>query len=153
MAFIFRTWLNVTFGAHYTATVALTVDICGYFLPSSDDASGATFLLLASRANTRDICSRSRIGRQCRETSSWHASRYKYSEPPSLRAALVYEGKCFVSANRLSPRSLPIPFYLLCHGSIFILRDNTVKAGRVLADFGSNSTLNCTENAEDQEEE
>lgn len=72
---------------------------------------------------------------------------------PFPRAALVYEGKCFVSANRLSPRSLPIPFYPLCHGSIFILRDNTIKAGRVLADFGSNSTLDCTENAEDQEEE
>ena len=100
---------------------------------------------LTSRANPRDTCSRSLIGQQCRETSSWYVSRYKYPEPPSSRAAPVYEGKCIVSANRLSPRSVSIPFYLLCHGNIFILRDNTIKAGRVLADFGSHSTFFCAE--------
>lgn len=104
----------------------------------------ATFLFTASRANTRDTCSYSRIGRRNREISSWYASRYKYLEPPCSNAALVYEGKCIVSANRLSPRSLSIPFYLLCHGNIFILRDNTIKAGRVLADFWSNCTFACT---------
>lgn len=98
-------------------------------------------MLSASRANTRDTCSCYRIGRRCRETSSWHVCRYKYSEPPFPRAAPVDEGKCIVSASWLFPRSLSIPFYLLCHGNIFILRDNTVKAGRVLADFWSISTF------------
>lgn len=104
----------------------------------------ATDLFTSSRANTRDACSYSRIGRRCRETSSWHVSRYKYTEPPSSYAALVYEGKCIVSANSLSPRSPSIPFYPLCHGNIFILRDNIIKAGRVLADFWSNCTFICT---------
>lgn len=101
-------------------------------------------MLSASRANTRDTCSCYRIGRRCRETSSWHVCRYKYSEPPFPRAAPVDEGKCIVSASWLSPRSLSIPFYLLFHGNIFILRDNTIKAGRVLADFWSISTFVCT---------
>lgn len=54
-------------------------------------------------------------------------------------------GKCIVSANRLSLRSPSISFFPLCHGSIFTLLDNTIKAGRVLADFGSNLTWTCTE--------
>lgn len=100
-------------------------------------------MLSASRATTRDTCSCYRIGRRCRETSSWHVCRYKYSEPPFPRAAPVDEGKCIVSASWLFPRSLSIPFYLLCHGNIYILRDNTIKAGRVLADFWSISTFVC----------
>lgn len=100
-------------------------------------------MLSASRANTRDTCSCYRIGRRCRETSAWHVCRHKYSEPPFPRAAPVDEGKCIVSASWLFPRSLSIPFYLLCHGNIFILRDNTVKGGRVLADFWSISTFVC----------
>lgn len=47
-------------------------------------------------------------------------------------------GKCIVSANSLSLRSPSISYFLLCHGSIFTLLDNTIKTGRVLADFGSN---------------
>lgn len=126
----------------------MTLWSCLIWLPSANtcvtyQVDARVPMLSASRANTRDACSCYRIGRRCRETSSWHVRRYKYSEPPFPRAAPFDEGKCIVSASWLFPRSLSIPLYLLCHGNIFILRDNTIKAGRVLADFWSISTFVC----------
>lgn len=44
-------------------------------------------------------------------------------------------GKCIVSANSIFTRSPSIYPFLLCHGNILTLLDNTIKAGRVLADF------------------
>lgn len=79
-------------------------------------------------------------GKPPRDLSAFINTRSRHP----LTQPCFFEGKCIVAANSLSSRSLSTPFYLLCQGNIFIWRDNTVKAGRVLADFWSNHTFICS---------
>lgn len=152
---------NINLFYSRTLSAALATDKLGCILPS---ASHVPSCVCVTRTHTRHAVPAPQLvgaaGEPPRDTlfppRYWSAlpgnllvtrSRYKYAEPRAHRAALVCEGRCFVSAGRLSPRSLPTPASPLRRGNTSAVQDNTIKAGRVLADSGLNLAHDCRKHA------